>query len=101
MCLPELRDRFWKGAGGWRDLVNEETEKRVAASQKSEHQPHGLDRPVAPWTGDRNGALDKWCYFPPCDYFDEHGSKEIGTVTRATTILKTERGRPGKGLHPD
>lgn len=72
MCLPELRDRFWKGADGWRDLVNEETKKRVAASQKSEYQPHGLDRTVAPWTEDQNRALDKWNYVPPpCDYFDE------------------------------
>ncbi|MCJ1231711.1 hypothetical protein MMC12_008390 [Toensbergia leucococca] len=72
MCLPKLRDRFWKGANGWRDLVNEETKKRVAASQKSEYQPHGPDRTVAPWTDDQNRALGKWNYVPPpCDYFDE------------------------------
>ena len=72
MCLPKLRDRFWKGANGWRDLVNEETKKRVAASQKTEHQPHGPDRTVAPWTEDQNRALDMWNYVPPpCDYFDE------------------------------
>lgn len=70
--LPELRDRFWKGADRWRDLVNEETKKRVTASQKSEYQPHGPDRAVAPWTEDQNRALDEWCYVPPYDYFDEH-----------------------------
>ncbi len=72
ICLPELRDRFWQGAYGWRDLVNEETKKRVAASQKSEYQPHGPDRTVAPWTEDQNKALDTWNYVPPPrDYFDE------------------------------
>ena len=74
MCLPELRDRFWKGATDrWQNLVNEETKKRVAASQKSEYQPHGPDRAMAPWTEDQNRTLDEWCYVPPPrDYFDEH-----------------------------
>lgn len=77
MCLPALRDRFWKGATGWRDLVNEETKKRVAASQKSEYQPHGPDRTVAPWTEDQNRALDKWNYVTsPRDYFDEEWFNE-------------------------
>lgn len=39
--LPELRHRFWKTqAFRWRDLVNEESMKRVSASQKSDYQPH-------------------------------------------------------------
>ena len=59
--LPELRDRFWEELDhGSRDLVNEETKKRVTASQKSEYQPHGRDKAVAPWTGDQNRALDNW-----------------------------------------
>ena len=41
-CLPELRDRFWNmQAYRWRDLVNEESKKRIEASQKPEYQPHG------------------------------------------------------------
>lgn len=78
MCLPELQDRFWKGATHrWRDLVNEETKKRVAAPQKSEYQPHGPDRAVAPWTEDQNRVLDEWNYVPPPrDYFEEDWFEE-------------------------
>ena len=72
-CLPELRDRFWKTrADRWRSLVNKESKKRVAASQKSEYQPHGPDRAVAPWSEDQNRTLDQWNYVaPPRDYLDE------------------------------
>ena len=74
MCLPGLRDRLWTELSTCRsrDLVNEETKKRVAASQKPEYQPHGPDRTVAPWTEDQNRVLDEWNYVPPPrDYFDE------------------------------
>lgn len=72
-CLPELRDRFWKmRTNQWRNLVNEESKKRVAASHKSEYQPHGPDRAMAPWSEDQNKTLDEWNYVaPPRDYFDE------------------------------
>jgi exonuclease 3'-5' domain-containing protein 1 len=71
-CLPKLWDRFrWK-TNKWRDLVNEETKKRVSASQKPEYQPHGPDRTLAPWSEDQNRTLDEWNYVPPPrDYFDE------------------------------
>ncbi|KAK3173815.1 hypothetical protein OEA41_007147 [Lepraria neglecta] len=72
-CLPELRDRFWgTRAFRWRDLVKEESKKRVAASQRSEYQPHGRDRAIASWSEDQNRTLDQWNYVPPPrDYFDE------------------------------
>jgi exonuclease 3'-5' domain-containing protein 1 len=64
--LPELRDRFWKTrAFRWRDLVNEESMKRVAASHKPEYRPHGSDRAMAPWSEDQNRTLDEWNFVPP------------------------------------
>ncbi|KAF2972014.1 hypothetical protein GQX73_g1637 [Xylaria multiplex] len=78
-CLPELRAKFWFRNQGWQDLVNEETKKRVAASQEPEYQPHGADRAVAPWSGDQHKALDQWNYVPPRDYFDEDWVEEDQT----------------------
>ena len=70
--LPELRDRFWKTQTfRWRDLVDQESMKRVSASQKSDYQPYSLDRAVSPWSEDQNRTLDQWNYIPPHDYFDE------------------------------
>jgi exonuclease 3'-5' domain-containing protein 1 len=57
--LPELWDRFHGNADGWRDLVNEETKKRVAASQKPDYQPDSPDRTLAPWSEDQNRILDE------------------------------------------
>ena len=60
-CLPELRDKFWGSRDlQWRDLVKEESTKRVAASQRSEYQPHGRDKALAPWSADQNRILDQW-----------------------------------------
>jgi len=71
-CLPGLWGRFRRNTNRWRDLVNEETKKRVAASQKPEYQPHGPDRTLAPWSEHQNRTLDEWNYVPPHrDYFDE------------------------------
>jgi exonuclease 3'-5' domain-containing protein 1 len=69
--LPKLWDRFrWK-TNRWRDLVNDETKKHVAASQKPEYQPHGRDKTLAPWSEDQNRTLDEWNYVPPRDYFND------------------------------
>jgi exonuclease 3'-5' domain-containing protein 1 len=71
-CLPELWSRFRQNTDRWRDLVNEETKKRVTASQKPEYQPHGQDRTLSPWSEDQNRTLDEWNYVPPPrDHFDE------------------------------
>ncbi|KAK0506923.1 hypothetical protein JMJ35_010623 [Cladonia borealis] len=59
-CLPDLRDKFWGSRDlQWRDLVKEESTKRVAASQRSEYQPHGRDKALAPWSADQNRILDQ------------------------------------------
>jgi exonuclease 3'-5' domain-containing protein 1 len=71
ICLPELRDWFSYEAYRWRDLVNEETKKRVAASLRPEYRPHGQHR--APWTEEQHKFLDQRNYVPPPrDYFDEY-----------------------------
>ena len=70
-CLRELRDKFWGSRDlQWRDLVEEESRKRVAASQRSEYQPHGRDKALAPWSADQNRILDQWNQVaPPRDNF--------------------------------
>jgi exonuclease 3'-5' domain-containing protein 1 len=69
--LPKLWSRFRSKPDRWRDLVDEETKKRVEASQKQEYQPHGPGRMLAPWSKDQNRTLDEWNYVPPPDFFDE------------------------------
>ena len=72
-CLPVLREKFRAARSSrWRDLVREESQKRVAASQRPEYQPHSRDRALAPWSADQNRTLDQWNNVaPPRDYFDE------------------------------
>lgn len=72
-CLPALRDLFWKTqTARWQRLVNEESQKRVAASQRLDYQPHGRDRALAPWSEDQNRTLDQWNGGAlRSDYFDE------------------------------
>jgi exonuclease 3'-5' domain-containing protein 1 len=72
--LSRLWSKFRSSTDRWRDLVTEETKKRVEASQKPEYQPHGKDRTLAPWSVDQNRTLDEWfrIYLPPShNYFDE------------------------------
>jgi exonuclease 3'-5' domain-containing protein 1 len=82
--LPELRDRFWaRRTNQWRELVVEETKKRIAASQRLEYQPYGRHRTMAPWTESQNILLDQWNYGlsrPVQDYDDwvENGAMEYG-----------------------
>jgi exonuclease 3'-5' domain-containing protein 1 len=45
-------------------MVLEESEKRVAMSQRVYYQSHGRDRALAPWSKDQNTALDQWSYAP-------------------------------------
>ena len=60
-CLPELRDTFWGTRSvAWRDLVKEESGKRVKASQRAEYQPHGREKALAMWSVDQNRSLDLW-----------------------------------------
>ncbi|KAF2105104.1 hypothetical protein NA57DRAFT_31304 [Rhizodiscina lignyota] len=69
-CLPGLREKFGRGANRWQALVNEETKKRVVASQKPGYQPHGPNRAMAPWSDHQNMTLDQWNSVPPRNYFD-------------------------------
>jgi exonuclease 3'-5' domain-containing protein 1 len=57
--LPELREKFSPRTSSWRDLVTEETKRRVAASQESHYQPRGPDRAIAPWSEVQNTFLDQ------------------------------------------
>jgi len=74
-CLPQLWNSLQRQKARlnvWRDLVCEETRKRVTASQKPEYQPHGANRALAPWSEAQNKILDEWN--EPIrldDYYDE------------------------------
>ncbi|KAI4604697.1 hypothetical protein J4E80_010963 [Alternaria sp. BMP 0032] len=58
-CLPELRNKLWGGRRqDWRDLVQDETDRRVAYSHAADYQPGGTDWVLAPWTDDQNMVLD-------------------------------------------
>jgi exonuclease 3'-5' domain-containing protein 1 len=76
--LPELRDKFWKQTNKSRVLIDDETKKRVAESQKPEYQPHGRNRALAPWSQVQNRTLDGCNYVPPPrddfdgDYFNDY-----------------------------
>ncbi|KAI1747193.1 ribonuclease H-like domain-containing protein [Xylaria castorea] len=56
--LPTLWRRFRLKTNSWRDLVNDETKKRVAASQKQVLQPNHPQRTLSPWSEDQNRTLD-------------------------------------------
>ncbi|PVH91319.1 hypothetical protein DM02DRAFT_620603 [Periconia macrospinosa] len=70
--LPELREKFWAHKPrDWRAMVGEEFQKRVKASQRSDYQPHGRDRALAPWSKEQNCTLDGWNYVPSYRHIDE------------------------------
>jgi exonuclease 3'-5' domain-containing protein 1 len=69
--LPELRDSFCTQRAYRRDLVVEESKKRVAESQRSDYQPHGPDRAMAPWSKEQNTVLDQLHYVPSSGNFSD------------------------------
>ncbi|KAE8849543.1 hypothetical protein PTNB73_10496 [Pyrenophora teres f. teres] len=75
--LPELRDTFYRQqTHQWRKLVGEEAKKRVATSQRSDYQPHSLNKALTSWNKEQNMILHRWYYVPPPhndfeDFFDE------------------------------
>ena len=72
-CLPKLWEKLWYiTTYRWRDLVNEETKKRVVESQKPGYQPYGQIRALAPWSEDQNKTLDEWNYVPPPTYSNDN-----------------------------
>ena len=59
--LLELGNMFWVGqTSGWRELVVEESRKRVMASQSPKYQPHGSQKALSPWSQEDNTALNEW-----------------------------------------
>jgi exonuclease 3'-5' domain-containing protein 1 len=63
--LPDLHNTFWMNRSVmWRDLVLDESKKRVALSQRADYQPHGRDRALAPWNKEQNAILDQLNYTP-------------------------------------
>jgi len=69
--LPELWDRFGRQrTQQWRDLVVEESKKRVATSQRLDYQPHSPDKAKAPWSEEQNTVLNQLNYVPPRNFFD-------------------------------
>ncbi|KAF2114629.1 ribonuclease H-like domain-containing protein [Lophiotrema nucula] len=70
--LPDLWNKFCRQqAHAWRDMVDEETEKRVAMSQRSDYQPHDRKKAMGPWSKDQNLLLDQWNYVAPLDHYDD------------------------------
>jgi exonuclease 3'-5' domain-containing protein 1 len=68
--LPALYQKYRCGTNRWTDLIAEESQKRVSASQESEYQPDGAGRALSPWSAEQNKMLDSWSEVPkPRDYF--------------------------------
>ncbi|KND87658.1 hypothetical protein TOPH_07699 [Tolypocladium ophioglossoides CBS 100239] len=64
-CLPALYRKFRLGTVRWQNLIAEESQNRVSASQKAEYQPHGAGRTLSPWSLAQNRALDSWSEVNP------------------------------------
>ncbi|KAI4701172.1 hypothetical protein J4E89_010748 [Alternaria sp. Ai002NY15] len=60
MLLPELRNKLWgTRTQEWRDLVRDETERRVVYTHGADYQPGGTDWVLAPWNDEQNKVLDR------------------------------------------
>ncbi|KAI0113633.1 ribonuclease H-like domain-containing protein [Nemania sp. FL0031] len=58
--LPRLYRKWRLETVRWRDLVAQESQKRVSASQAASYQPNGAGRTVSPWSPQQNRMLDSW-----------------------------------------
>jgi exonuclease 3'-5' domain-containing protein 1 len=56
--LPALRAKLFAQTARQRDMIVEQTAKRVLVSQSAGYQPQGPDKATAPWTRAQNQALD-------------------------------------------
>jgi exonuclease 3'-5' domain-containing protein 1 len=56
--LPALRQAFFAQTTRQRDMIAEETAKRVLVSQSTGYKPQGPDKAKAPWSEAQNRALD-------------------------------------------
>lgn len=63
--VPTLHAIFWSQTNRWRDLVDDETKRRVSSTQKPEYLPHaGPNRALAPWSEEQNRTLNGWNHVP-------------------------------------
>ena len=100
--LPELRDRFWKTqTSRWRDLVHQKSMKRVSASQKSDYQPHSIGLWISGTTYLLTITSTRLSTHMKTGTMIGTMIMKIGTMIRATMIMKTGRGQTGKALHHD
>ena len=75
-CLPELRNMLWRTrTKEWRDLVRDETERRVAYTHAPDYQSGGTEWVLAPWNEEQNMALDR---FAARDFDDWLEDDEVG-----------------------
>lgn len=58
--LPALYEKFRVGTGRWDDLVTQESQNRVHASEQAGYLPHGPGRAMSPWSPVQNKLLDSW-----------------------------------------
>jgi exonuclease 3'-5' domain-containing protein 1 len=56
--LPALRAVLFALTSRHRDMIAEETAKRVLVSQSADYQPQGPDKEMAPWSVAQNQVLD-------------------------------------------
>ncbi|KAJ2988538.1 hypothetical protein NUW58_g3921 [Xylaria curta] len=68
--LSAMYRMYRRGTERWGDLVAQESQKRVFASQTVSYQPHGAGRTLSPWSLEQNIMLDSWSEVnPSVDYF--------------------------------
>lgn len=68
--LPALYKKFRRDTVRWRDLIAEESQNRVSASQKASYLPHGTGMTLSSWSPEQNNMLDAWTEIQPRqDYF--------------------------------
>jgi exonuclease 3'-5' domain-containing protein 1 len=68
--LPDLRELFSSKLGSLRDVVVQESMRRVADSQTAGYQPHGRERALAPWSVALNNVWDELSQRKYVDIYD-------------------------------
>ena len=70
-CLPVLWTKFRCGSNRLRDLVNEETKRRIESTHELGYNPHGREKALARWSRENNRILDELNCVPPSQQLDE------------------------------
>lgn len=77
LCLPALYDKYSRETTSWNKLIAEESQKRVAKSQKKDYQPHSREKARSPWTHEQNQMIDSWITpSAPKDYARGYSNSE-------------------------